>query len=882
MRHNLLLTTLLTSMVGVCSAAEFIKSSNGIALQRGDMTISIDVVNESIIHVTKTREGVTPDTLPDFVTILEPQKTKWKATTTNGVTELKTSEIALSVDADGVISYRDKSGNSLLSESTEATYINPTGEVSQGFTAADEAIYGLGQYQSGVMNLRAIPVSMDQFNQEIVIPFVVSTKGYGIYWHNYSLSTFNKPTNKLEFEDVEITPELEEAARAGVDPEDVANRKARNLKLNLRSRKFTPLKSGLHTFLVESDIQRRMKGDIKLIIEGDTIINYSTIWAPLHYSGSKVLEAGKEYTILFQNDGASIAGNVSYNEPDFDKTTFTSSVGTKIEYYVVAGGTPQNVLKNYQGLTGYAPMFDKKSYGFWHCRERFHNQQELLENAREYRAREIPVDNIVQDWFYWPNKTKGPEWDRAKYPDPKAMCEELDSLNLNLMVSVWPMMNNKGIVEKYGLEKSLYDTKGFYLDFYDEEVQRKFHTILRDSMYSFGVKSVWLDGSEPEIISSDAVSVLGEFRSVENPYSLVVSKGVYEGRREEFPDERIFNLTRSAYAGQQRYGVASWSGDVAGTWEQFAEQIAAGLNFTMAGVPYWTHDIGGFFRDSKSMNPIYDSQYTNQNYIELLSRWFQFGAFSPIFRLHGYVSQTEVWRYGAEFEALARKYIGLRYALMPYIYSEAWRVTNEGSVIMSHLSYSYPEDKKVWEIDDQYLFGESMMICPVTTQGARKREVYLPEGIWFDYWSGERYEGKKCITAAAPLDQLPIYIKAGSIIPFGGAVQYATEPTDEPLRIKVYGGADGEFTLYLDDEKSYKYEQGIYSELKFTYSESTKTLTIESPKDSYTNFKQNPVKLVVESAESGKIEEVLFTGIPNFIRTKGWDGKKPYLYQLWE
>ncbi len=849
-----------TSLVVVCSGANSAKDTSWLSLKRGDMTIDIEVVNESIIHVTKTKDGVMPDNLPDIVTILEPQRTKWRSTTSaEGVTTLKTKNLELSVDAKGVISYCDINGKCLLSESDEATYIEPNGEVSQGFKAGDEALYGLGQYQSGVMNLRSVPVCMDQFNQEIVVPFIVSTNGYGIYWHNYSITDFNRPTNELKFENVEITPELEEAARSGVDPEDVANRKARKLKLNLRSRKFIPTKSGLYTFLVESDVQRRMKGDIKLIIDGDTIINYSTIWVPLHYSGSKMLEAGREYTVLFQNDGASIAGNVTYNEPDFDKTTFTSSIGTKIDYYFIAGGNPQSVLRNYQDLTGYAPMFEKKSYGFWHCRERFHNQAELLENAREYRKRGIPVDNIVQDWFYWPNGTKGPEWDRAKYPDPQAMCKELDSLDLNLMVSVWPMIRNKPLVEKYGLTNSLYDTKGYYLDLYDEDVQRKFYKILSDSMFRFGVKSIWLDGSEPEIITDDAESVLGCFKNVANPYSLVVSKSVYEGRREEFPEERVFNLTRSAYSGQQRYGVASWSGDVAATWEQFGEQIAAGLNFTMAGVPYWTHDIGGFFRDSKSMNPIYKSQYTDQAYIELLSRWFQFGAFSPIFRLHGYVSQTEVWRYGAEFEALARKYIGLRYALMPYIYSEAWRVTNEGRAIMSHLSYSYPEDKRAWEIDDQYLFGSSIMVCPVTEDSSREREVYLPDGVWFDYWSGKRYEGGKRITTAAALDQLPLFVKAGAIIPFGSEVQYATEPTDEPISVKIYGGADGDFSLYLDDDKSYNYEEGIYSELSFRYDDSAKSLTIESKKDDYTDFRKNPISLTIDSVESGKQQSVIFS-----------------------
>ena len=503
-------------------------------------------------------------------------------------------------------------------------------------------------------------------------------------------------------------------------------------------------------------------------------------------------------------------------------------------------------------------MFSKKSYGFWQCRERYHNQEELLENAHEMRDRNIPVDNIVQDWFYWPKGTKGPEWDRAKYPDPDAMVDELTKLNLNLMVSVWPEVKNKPLEEKYGLTKI---ESSNYIDIYDKKVSEQFYRALSDSMFHKGVKSIWLDGTEPEGVRDTKVSTaVGPYEEVQNPYSLEVTRAMYEGRREEFPNERVFNLTRSAYAGQQRYGATSWSGDVAGTWEQFAEQIPAGLNFTMAGVPYWTHDIGGFFRDSKSLNPIYDSQYTNPEYIELLTRWFQFGAFSPIFRIHGYVSETEIWRYNKDFETTARKFIDTRYKLMPYIYSEAWKVTTQGKLMMSPLVYHYPNDKNTWGIKDQFFFGESLMICNVTEYQQRQKEIYLPEGIWYNFWTGKKVKATGKITVETPLDETPIFVKAGSILPIGPKVQFATELTKDPIEIVVYPGADGEYVVYFDDNESYNYEDKTYSEVVFTYSDTDKTLKVTKGVDNYVVFEDLPKEFLIHTVDQGRAERIYFQG----------------------
>ncbi|WP_282123105.1 glycoside hydrolase family 31 protein [Algibacter mikhailovii] len=845
---------------------EFVKTEHGVTIRQDSIVIDVEVVNSSIIHVNKMKLGTTPSTLPDYVTILNPQDVAWNILEESEVLTISTDSLKVIVHTDGVIKYQTRNNNNLVSETNELTYINPNtdgeNKVSQAFVAGDEALYGLGQFQSGIMNWKNVPIRLQQYNQEIAVPFLVSTKGYGIYWHNYSLTDFNKPQNEIQFastEDISTEKNNKEASVEG-EKEDVAAHinKTKAAQKNIRKTTFTPSKTGAYTFLALSDNAGRMRGEIKVTIEGDDIINYETIWMPRRYSGKKHLEAGKVYTVVFQNTGAKIPGQLFYNEPDFNKTVFSSTQGDVIDYYLVQGGNPAEVISEYQNFTGRAPLFPKSAYGFWQCRERYHNQEELLENAKEMRARDIPFDNIVQDWFYWPKGTKGPEWDRVKYPDPKAMVDELKRLNLKLMVSVWPEVKNEALEKKYDLKKI---KSSNYIDIYDKGVSERFYRMLSDSMFHYGVRSIWLDGTEPEGVNdATQLTAVGRFNQVQNPYSLEVARTMYEGRRTEFPNERVFNLTRSAYAGQQRYGATSWSGDVEASWEQLEEQISAGLNFTMAGIPYWTHDIGGFFRDSKSINPRFDNQYTNPEFIELLTRWFQFGAFSPIFRIHGYKSETEIWRYNQEFEDVARKFIDIRYQLMPYIYSEAWKATTEGTLLMAPLTYKYPEDKNTWGIKDQFLFGESMMVGIVTEYQKRTKDMYLPEGTWFNFWNDTQVEGNQSITVDAPLNETPIFVKAGSILPIGPKMQNVSERTNKPIFIVVYPGKDAEFTMYFDDGESYNYEQGTFSEIVFSYSEATQTLTVKKGKDSYSDFETTPVEFTFKMLGKKSKEEAYFLG----------------------
>ncbi|EOR93918.1 Alpha-xylosidase [Arcticibacter svalbardensis MN12-7] len=806
-------------------------------------------MNNSIIHVKKKlKNNDKAQSLPDYVTVLTPQKTKFKVSQNKTQTILKTDLVKVIVNNDGVIEFETKKGKGLLSETNEVTYIKPDNTkgdlVSQSFVAGDEGLYGLGQFQSGVMNWKNTSIRLQQDNQEIAIPFIVSTKGYGIYWHNYSVTDFNLPEHEIAF--------------ANTSDE----------KKNVREATFTPAKTGMYSFMAETNSanKRTKKPVIQVDIDGENIINYTTFWAPVCFSGKKYLEAGKSYKVMFQNTGSKEQGRLLYNEPDYNKTVFSSETGNSIDYYFVYGENPMQVISQYQLLTGKAPMFDKSALGFWQCRERYHDQAELLENAREYRKREIPVDYIVQDWFYWPKGTKGPEWDREKYPNPKSMVDSLTKMHYKLMVSVWPEVNNEPMMKKYNLDKQVM-TGTHFLDLYNEDVQKRYYKMISDSMFHIGVTSIWLDGSEPENKpANDYQTAVGPFGAVANPYSIMVTKSMYEGKRKEFPNQRVFNLTRSAYAGQQRYGVASWSGDVNGTWRQFSEQIASGLNFVMAGVPYWTTDIGGFFRDSKSLNPVYDDQYTNVEYKELLTRWFQFGAFCPVFRIHGYVSNTEIWRYGQEFEDMARKFIDIRYQLMPYTYSEAWKVTTQGKLLLSPMVYQYPNDKNTWGIKDQFFFGESMLICPITEYNVRNKEVYLPKGEWFDFWTGTKIPSGAKVNAITPLNQLPVYVKSGSIIPMGPKVQYANEPTKEPLLIKIYSGKNAEYTLYLDDNTSYNYEKGIYSEVKFIYSESENEITMSKGNGNYIDFTKNPMIFNIQKVGSESIKKVIFNGIKKVVK----------------
>jgi alpha-D-xyloside xylohydrolase len=519
----------------------------------------------------------------------------------------------------------------------------------------------------------------------------------------------------------------------------------------------------------------------------------------------------------------------------------SSEIADTIDYYFLYGPELDKVVAEYRDLTGTAPMFGKWAYGFWQCKNRYKTQAELLGVAQKYRELSIPVDNIVQDWFWW--NRKGEHVFNENYPDPKGMVDELHRENFHLMISVWPffepgstayntMDKNGWFVDKTVIAKPPYHKAEMAVYDASNPAARKYYwQLMNDALFKIGVDAWWLDTTEPETegreenIQLNHKLAIGSGNRFVNLFPLMTTTAVYEGQRAASNEKRVFILSRSAFAGSQRNAVTAWSGDINSDWITFRRQIPAGLNFELSGLPYWTTDIGGFV----SGNP------DDPAYRELFIRWFEFGTFSPIFRVHGTRSndQNELWSYGAEAQKILTSYDRLRYRLMPYIYSMAWMVTNENYTPMRALAMDFRSDPRALNVGDQFMFGPALLVNPVTEPSANRRQMYLPNATWYDFWTGQQQTGGKMIDAAAPIDRMPLYVRAGSIIPMSPDLQYATEKPADPIELRVYRGADGAFTLYEDENDGYNYEKGIYATIPIHWNEATQTLDIGKRKGSF-------------------------------------------------
>jgi alpha-D-xyloside xylohydrolase len=510
----------------------------------------------------------------------------------------------------------------------------------------------------------------------------------------------------------------------------------------------------------------------------------------------------------------------------------SSEVADQIDYYFIYGPEFDKIVNAYRNLTGAAPLFGKWAYGFWQCKNRYQSQEELLEVAHQYRALHIPVDNIVQDWFWW--KIKGDFEFNDHYPDARGMIDDLHRNHFHLMISVWPYFDpgSKVYAEM--------DKRGYFVDrtkaaafhpagmaLYDafNPAARKFYWQMMDNvLFKIGADAWWLDTTEPEtegretnILVNNQVAA-GSGARYADLYPLMTTSAVYDGQRSVTDQKRVFILSRSAYAGIQRNSAAVWSGDVNSDWETFKRQIPAGLNLMLSGVPYWTTDIGGFT----------DGDPTSPAYRELFLRWFEYGTFCPIFRVHGTrtTNQNELWSYGTGAQEILTRYDTLRYRLMPYIYSLAWQVTHAGYTLMRPLVMDYLEDVTAHNIGDQFLFGPSLMVSPVTDPGVDQRRVYLPNNTWTNFWTGENFSGGKFIMAAAPLETQPLFVRAGSILPMGPAMEYSNQKPEDPVELRIYTGVNADFTLYEDDGFTYDYEKGAYATIPLHWDDAHHTLTI--------------------------------------------------------
>lgn len=610
-----------------------------------------------------------------------------------------------------------------------------------------------------------------------------------------------------------------------------------------------------------------------------------------------IIHSVKGYALFWDN----------YSPTDFidnaQGMSFNSASGDCIDYYFMFGGNADGVIRQIRLLTGDAPMFPLWTYGYWQSKERYASQDEIVGVVKKYREQRIPLDGIVQDWRYWGEKD--PQWNAVEFlnphfPDPQKMVNDIHSLNAHAIISVWPC---------FGPATNIYkemDEKGMLLDFpsspngigkvydaYNPAARDLLWNYMNRNIFSLGMDGWWLDATEPEQANhnSDILNTktyLGTYRNVRNAFPLLTVGGIHERQRALASDKRVFILTRSAFAGQQRFGANSWSGDIVSNWGVLRKQISGGLNFSLSGIPYWNTDIGGFYS-----NNYYPGGVNNPTFHELYVRWLQFATFTPMMRSHGTQTPREIYQFGRKgdwgYDIIA-DYINLRYRLLPYIYSTSYQVTQHAGSMMRALMMDFPHDTRVYDMDSEYLFGTSILVNPVTEpmyigrngdktllnfNEVKRQNVYLPKGYdWVDFWTGKTIKGGQDIVREVPIDIMPLYIKAGTILPMGPFVQYAEEKDWNNLEIRIYKGADGEFVLYEDENDNYNYEKGKFSTICFRWNDNKQELQIDKRKGTFPGMlKERKFRfIIVDEAngiginESSKYTEVNYAGKEMTIR----------------
>jgi alpha-D-xyloside xylohydrolase len=539
-------------------------------------------------------------------------------------------------------------------------------------------------------------------------------------------------------------------------------------------------------------------------------------------------------------------------EPGFNEsTTWTSEVGNRVSFFVIAGANVDEIYSGYRLLTGATPMLPKAAYGFVQCKQRYLTQEEMLNVAKGYRERHLPLDVLVLDWFYY---TKMGQFDFApdRFPDPAAMNKQLHDMGIQTMISVWPRFTKDSrfydTVLKHGWFEHLadgtptnglpYDRAGSDIDTTNPEAARWYWDVIRDNIISKGFDSLWADETEPDLPPNGSYFSVGPGTRFYNIYPLVHTAALYDGFRRDV-HHRALILSRDAYLGSQRNGTIVWSSDIYPTWDAFKRQIPTGLDFAASGMAYWTNDVGGWqylpAEHHPAKPPLLDPSDARDNvggyddYPELYTRWFEYGTFLPVMRTHGSRKYNEVWSYGKQAEPILEKYLRLRYQLMPYIYSLGYKTYQTGAPFMRPLLMDFPGDPKVADIGDEYMFGPAFLVAPVTEQGATVKDVYLPAGSdWYNYWTNERVHGGQIARVDAPIDTIPLFVRAGSIIPLGSAIE-STNEQQKIKKVRVYPGADADFTLYDDDGKTYAYEKGESRITHLHWDESARRLTHEGP-----------------------------------------------------
>jgi alpha-D-xyloside xylohydrolase len=564
--------------------------------------------------------------------------------------------------------------------------------------------------------------------------------------------------------------------------------------------------------------------------------------------------------LLFSSKGYALMWNtaaLTYVDNRFPlELTFSSIAGNCVDYYFLYGPEMDTLIHEYRSMTGHAPMLPKWAYGFFQSKDRYVSLVEISQIARRYRQQHIPLDAMVQDWFWW--KTEGDPEFNGNFNDVAGDLQSLHNDHVRTMISVWGLLDPASETFKTLDAQHLLVPEAHVYDASNPIARSIYWKRLPGRLLSQGWDAFWLDSAEPEeywphmgdgILRNKRLSI-GNGAEYTNVFPLLHTLGVQTHWKEVTDQKRVFLLTRSAFFGQQRVGATVWSGDVYSTYWGLAHQVTAGLNFALSGYPYWTTDIGGYW-------PPYDGSLDKPEFQDLYARWFEFGTFCPIFRTHGHRPHNEIWTYDKVEPTLVR-YDKLRYRLMPYIYSLAWKVTSEDYTIQRPLVMDWRSDEKTWNIGDQFMFGPAILVNPVLEAGAVRRSLYLPESsAWYDFWTGESTQGGKKIDAEAPIDRMPLYVRAGSILPLGPHIEYSDQNPTGPIELRIYRGADGIFDLYEDAGDGYDYERGQHSIIPMRWDDRSSTLTIGNREGTFPGMiEKRTFRVVVVGKSHGVGEEV--------------------------
>lgn len=900
LRTSLLALAVAAAMAPLAASAQTVeRQADGVIVRPADAKaadVRLQLVDDRIVRVSADVDGDFQRS-PSLMRVANSAPVPaFEVSQDASAVTLKAAGISAQVAlADGRVSFFDAAGKPLLAESAATRDFSagqvegkPMYSVRQRFDSVEgEALYGTGLHQQGWMNLKGRDVELLQHNIDNAIPYLISSRNYGILWDNNSITRYGDPKGlrplqeDLVVYDAQGKPGAFTATYSFDGQQRVVRRENEINYQYIKDLKALPAdgwnkaqggrtqvvwegaieakQGGRHTFSMYNSEYAKVYIDGKLVID-----RWRQNWNPWHHEFALDLQPGQKHQVKVEWDAidpAYIA--LLHRDPlpaaEANDLSIWSEAGQMIDYYVVAGSNADELIAGYRELTGKAVLLPKWSYGFWQSRERYKTQDELTGALDEYRRRKLPIDAIVLDWSYWPEDAWGShDFDSKNFPDPTGMIKHVHEQNAQIMISVWPKfypttanykeLDAAGAMYHRNVEVGELDWigKGYLNSFYDPYSQKGrdiFWRQVNEKLNSRGIDAWWLDASEPDLHSNIDIgerkarttpTAIGSSVEYFNSYPLVHSEGVYEGSREVDPDKRVFILSRAYFAGQQRAGAAFWSGDIVPRWDDMREQISGLVNASMAGAPNVSFDIGGFSPEQRFIDK--DPAHLPE-WREMSLRWFQYGAFVPVFRLHGQFPYREIWEIAPEGSAHYNSfvhYLKLRYTLLPYIYTLAGDTWQKDGTILRAMAMDFPADPKVRDIADQYLFGPAFLVAPVTEFKATSRQVYLPAGTsWIDFNTGERHAGGQTITAAAPLERSPLFVRAGSIVPRTVVQQYVDEQPNAPVTIEVYTGADGSFSLYEDNGRNYGYERGQSSRIALQWDQSKGVLSIGAREGSY-------------------------------------------------